>query len=201
MDRYRAEGERAGPGKGQDGEPPAAADSDEGPREAEARGTEGGPVADGSGGEALARIETELNDLQDRHLRLAAEFENYRKRTREELWESGARAQAALVGALLEALDDFQRVTSMDSGKAHVDTILEGVGMVERKLHRALAEAGAEILEPVGDPFDPETMEAVMKVPAESPEEDDTVDQVLQRGFLFKGHLVRPARVAVRKAD
>jgi molecular chaperone GrpE len=204
MDRKRREGDRAGTrnagGRPLEDDGPAAEDRDaeepSSPDEGDSRSSRAETEDD-----ALARLEIEIAELNDRHLRLAAEFENYRKRTREELWESGARAQAVLVGSLLDALDDFQRVTAVDSEDAVAATILEGVRMVERKLHRALAEAGAEMLEPEGKPFDPETMEAVMKVPAESPEEDDTVHQVFQRGVRFKGHLVRPARVAVRKAD
>jgi len=146
-------------------------------------------------------LEVELEELQDRHVRLMAEFENYRKRTREELISSSSRAQAALVGALLDVFDDFQRMHELVPAQATVASILEGVELVDRKLQRVLAEAGLEIVEPVGEVFDPERMEAVVRVPVEDPEEDDRVDQVLQRGVVFKGHLVRPARVAVRKAD
>jgi molecular chaperone GrpE len=148
--------------------------------------------------DALAR---ELAELQDRHLRLAAEFENYRKRTREDMYSAGVRGQAALVGSLLDALDDFERVHGVDPEHATIASIIEGMQLVERKLNRVLAEAGLEVLDPEGAVFDPETMEAVLRVPVEDPGLDDTVEQVFQRGVVFKGHLVRPARVSVRKAD
>jgi molecular chaperone GrpE len=151
--------------------------------------------------EGLTVLEREMAELSDRHLRLAAEFENYRKRTREELRSSGARAQASLVAMLLDAFDDFHRVTELDEASATLETVLEGVRMVERKLERALADAGVEWLDPAGEAFDPERMEAVMRVPATDEDEDDTVEQVFQRGVLLKGHLVRPARVTVRKLD
>ena len=64
---------------------------------------------------------------------------------------------------------------------------------------RALEEAGVEVFDPTGENFDPERMEAMMRVAAESEEDDDVVHEVFQRGYLLKGHLVRPARVSVRK--
>ncbi|TVP55638.1 MAG: nucleotide exchange factor GrpE [Gemmatimonadales bacterium] len=149
----------------------------------------------------LSGFETELAEMRDRHLRLAAEFENYRKRTREELGQSGTRAQAALIGSLLDVLDDFDRLVGIDTDGVSAESVLEGVQLVERKLKRALADSGVETLEPHGEPFDPEVMEAVMRESAESEEEDDTVSRVLQKGVIFKGHLVRPARVSVLKLD
>ena len=146
-------------------------------------------------------LRSELDELNDRHLRLAAEFDNYRRRAQTQLGEAGVRAQASLVEALLDVLDDFERVTSLDPEAASVESVLEGVAMVERKLTRVLEEAGLEELDPEGAPFDPNVMEAMTRVPAESPDDDDVVDQVLQRGFRFGGHLVRPARVSVRKYE
>lgn len=144
-------------------------------------------------------LEREIDQLNDRHLRLAAEFENYRKRVRAEKLATWARAQADLVRRLVESVDDLQRVALLDPKTASVQDIVEGVDMVERKLLRALADAGLEVLDPAGEDFDPNVMEAVMTAPASSEEEDDTVDMVLQRGYLLEGHLVRPARVSVRK--
>ena len=150
-------------------------------------------------GEASEDVECEVATLNDRHLRLAAEFENYRKRVRAEKRETWARAQADLVGRLVESVDDLQRVALLDPDTASVQDIVEGVDLVERKLLRALADAGLEVLDPAGEDFDPTVMEAVMVAPASTEDEDDTVDLVLQRGYLLQGHLVRPARVSVRK--
>ena len=183
-------------------------------------GSAGAPSGSGAGGGAAAspeaveelqaeavlddelrRLEQELEGMNDRHLRLAAEFDNYRRRVQNEMAETWARAQADLVRRLLDPLDDLQRVALLEPGSATVQAIVEGVDLVERKFLKALAEAGGEILNPEGEPFDPQRMEAVMRVPAEDAGEDDRVHQVFQRGFLLKGHLVRPARVSVRKFD
>lgn len=149
----------------------------------------------------LDHLEDEFQGLKDRHLRLAADFENYRRRAENEMTESWIRAQADLVRRLLDALDDLQRVSDLDPEETTVDAVVEGVELVERKLLQAMKDAGVEVVEPEGEPFDPEVMEAMMRVPAESEDDDDRVDQVFQKGYTFKGHLVRPARVSVLKSD
>jgi molecular chaperone GrpE len=175
---------------------PAEADG-----EASAGEDEPGADSPNGSGQSRGNLEREIDHLNDRHLRLAAEFENYRKRVRAEKRETWARAQADLVRRLVDSVDDLQRVALLDPETASVQDIVEGVDLVERKLLRALADAGLEVLDPAGEDFDPNVMEAVMTAPASSEDEDDTVDMVLQRGYLLEGHLVRPARVSVRKHD
>lgn len=155
--------------------------------------------------EELARqldaLQAEFGTLSDRYLRLAAEFQNFRRRAESEMTEAWSRAQADLVRRFLDVLDDLQRVAELDPAEdtVSVESIVEGVDLVERKFLRALEDVGVEVLDPEGQPFDPEKMEAMMLVPTESGEEDDLVDQVFQNGYLLKGHLIRPARVSVRK--
>ncbi len=146
-------------------------------------------------------LSAELEELRDRHLRLAAEFENFRKRSRDEFSNASARAKASLIGTLLDVLDDFHRMHEVDTRTATVQSVLEGVAMVQRKLDKVLEDAGLELVDPVDEPFDPETMEAVLRVPADDPALDDHVAQVFQVGARFRGHLVRPARVSVLKFD
>ena len=151
------------------------------------------------GEEALAALQEDYSGLNDRFLRLAAEFTNFRKRTDQERMDLWGRAQAEMLGRLVDVLDDLQRVAALDLDSATVEGIMEGIDLVERKFVRALDDAGAEVIDPVGQAFDPEKMEAMMRVPAESEEDDDTVSQVFQKGYTFKGHLVRAARVSVLK--
>jgi molecular chaperone GrpE len=169
----------------------------------EGEGEAAGVGEDGPGnGEAqVERLQAQLEDLNDRHLRLAAEFENFRRRSQTEMGQSGIRAQAALVERLLEVLDDFERMSSIDPDQATVESVLEGVDLVERKFHRILEDAGLERIEAEDSAFDPNSMEAMMREPADSAEDDDTVARVLQSGFRFRGQLVRPARVSVRKHE
>ncbi len=177
---------------GNDGE--TGSDSDSGPSE---RSTE----ADG-GPDPLLELEAERDRLKDRHLRLAADFDNYRKRTEERLRQGWDRAQADLVARLLDPLDDLLRVTVLEpENQASVDSIVEGVDLVERKFSQALKDAGVEVVDPAGEAFDPNTMEAMMRVPTESDDDDDTVAMVFQKGYTLKGQLIRPARVSVFKCQ
>lgn len=155
------------------------------------------PAAADASSEALE----ELERVRDRHLRLAAEFDNYRKRMDNELTSAWSRAQADLVGRLLDGLDDLQRVGAWEATNTTVEALIEGVDLVERKLFQALQTAGLEGVDPTGERFDPNTMEAMMKVPAEDETEDNQVHQTFQKGYVFKGQLVRPARVSVLTHD
>ena len=150
----------------------------------------------------IAELEAERDRLRERHLRLAADFDNFRKRTEERVRRRWDSAQADLVGKLLDPLDDLLRVTALEPGsEASVDSIVEGIGLVERKFMQALGEAGVETVDPAGEPFDPNTMEAMMRQPADSEEMDDTVAMVFQRGYTLRGLLIRPARVSVYKCQ
>ena len=152
----------------------------------------------------LDHLQSEFESLNDRHLRLAAEFTNYRRRAEKEMTEAWGRAQADLLRRFLDVLDDLQRVSALDprTQPVSVEAVVEGVDLVERKFQRALEEARVDVVEPApGTPFDPATMEAVTTVPATEPGQDDTVAQVFQRGYRFRDHLVRPARVSVRKHE
>lgn len=155
----------------------------------------------GSVEDELAELRGQLSSLNERHLRLAAEFDNYRKRTDRERQELEARSQARLASVLLDAVDDMKRVAALDGDSASTESLLEGFRLVERKLDQALSSAGLERIEAEGQRFDPEIMEALMTVPAESEAEEDVVADVLQPGYRFGGHLLRPARVRVKKLD
>jgi molecular chaperone GrpE len=146
--------------------------------------------------EALQR---QLSGLNERHLRLAAEFDNYRKRVEKERAELWSRAQGDLAKRMLDVLDDLQRVVEVEAGSTSTEVLLEGAVLVEKKLRHALESAGLEPIEAEGEFFNPATMEALMTVPAEHPEEDEAVADVFQKGYRFKDMLIRPARVRVKK--
>lgn len=141
----------------------------------------------------------EAEEEREKFLRLAAEFDNYRRRATRERAEAGSRAQARLVGELLEALDDLARFAHLDPAATDAATVVQGASMVERKLMKTLSAAGLELVNPVDEPFDPERQEAVATEAAEVQEQDHTVARVYQPGYVFKGQLLRPARVVVRQ--
>jgi molecular chaperone GrpE len=148
---------------------------------------------------SASREESDLPGERDRYLRLAAEYDNYRKRAAKERQDAGARAQADLVRHLVEALDDVARFAHVDPATTDAGTIVQGVDMVEKKLLKALGNAGLEVINPVGETFDPALHEAVATEPTSAREDDHVVSRVYQPGYVFKSQLLRPARVVVKQ--
>ena len=145
------------------------------------------------------RQNPEAASERDKYLRLAAEYDNYRKRSTKERSEAGSRAQADLVRQLLEALDDVARFAHVDPATTDAATVVQGVDMVEKKLLKALGNAGLEVINPVGETFDPALHEAVATEPTSAKEDDHVVSRVFQPGYVFKSQLLRPARVVVKQ--
>lgn len=166
----------------------------------DANGDAGGNGAGPATAEAAAAgASDEVSVLRDRHLRLAAEFDNYRKRVDRERADTIARAQAQVLERLLDPLDDLARIADFDPATTPSGALHEGAEMVERKFLRAMEALGVETIDAEGKPFDPTIHEALTTVPAENEDEDNTVAQVYQKGYRLKGVLLRPARVVVRK--
>ena len=155
--------------------------------------------ADAAIGDRISELERDLTMERDKMLRLAAEFDNYRKRMMRERLDAEARGKADLVKDILDPIDDIARFAHVDPSVTDSTTLVEGVAMVERKLDKTLRTAGLEPVNPVGEPFDPARHEAVGTEPAPAPEEDGTVGRVYQIGYTFKGQLLRPARVVIRQ--
>jgi molecular chaperone GrpE len=148
-----------------------------------------------SGGAGTDDLATE----RDKYLRLAAEYDNYRKRSAKERQDAGTRAQADLVRQLVEALDDVARFAHIDPATTDATTVVQGVDMVEKKLLKALGGAGLEIINPLGETFDPALHEAVATEPTSAREDDHVVSRVYQPGYVFRSQLLRPARVVVKQ--
>lgn len=165
----------------------------------------GGGVADDPRTEAsspdgaTSDVARQLDEQREKYLRLAAEYDNYRRRTSKERAEAASRGQSELVGRLLEALDDLGRFAHVDPASTDVGTLHKGVELVEQKLLKALTAAGLEIIDPADQSFDPNLHEAITTEPALSREDDNTVGKVFQRGYRFGGQLLRPARVVVKQ--
>jgi molecular chaperone GrpE len=158
-----------------------------------------GPAASAASAtpEAPAPEASEVDAWKDRHLRLAAEYDNFRKRTAKERAEVWQRAQAELVARLADALDDLSRFAHIEPAEIDSKTLHEGVDLVERKVWKELESAGVTRIDQTGVPFDPNVHEAVTTQPAPKPELDHTVGQVVQPGYKMRDTLLRPARVVV----
>ncbi|SVA88287.1 uncharacterized protein METZ01_LOCUS141141 [marine metagenome] len=182
-----------------DGEESVVAQEDQEPEEADKNSDTPEGVEEEAENSGVSDLRDEFDELNDRHLRLVAEFNNFRRRTEQERLGAWSRAQADVVGKFLDVLDDLSRVAELDLNNATVEGIMEGVDLVEKKFIRMLEDSGVEVIDPADGLFNPEQMEAVMRVPTESEDQDDLVAQVFQKGYSLKGVLVRPARVSVYK--
>ncbi len=143
----------------------------------------------------------ELEEANDRHLRLQAEFENFRRRTLKEKQESLQYGQQNLVKDLLSAVDNLERALGHveQSADADLQSVLQGVELVHRELLAALGKHGVTVVDPEGEDFDPAYHEAMGQVPSDQVAPNGVV-QVLQKGYLLKDRMLRPARVLVAAA-
>lgn len=155
----------------------------------------------GDSDEDAGDLEAELAELKDRHLRLAAEFENFRKRTRKEASTGRGMAQAELVRQILPTLDDLARVADTPHESTTVQALDEGIELILRNFRKQLGDSGLERIEALEQRFDPERHQAVMTTGTEDPELDETISRVLVDGYEFQGRLVRPAQVEVRRYE
>ena len=177
------------------GLPDALSDAEEGAEPEAAAAIGGVPLEPAA--EAIHRLEAENDALKDKFTRLAAEYDNFRKRTLKEREELTTRAQGAFVGRLLDELDDIDRLLSGDPAVMTAESLYQGMELLARKLWKELELVGLERVDPAGLPFDPELHEAVATTPPTAPEQDHTVCRTFQVGYRFKGALLRPARVQV----
>ena len=141
----------------------------------------------------LEQVTKERDEYLDALQRLKAEFENYRKRVARDQGDVVARASERLAKQLLPVLDDLER--ALEAAAEHEEAKLEeGVRLVHRSLADALAREGLVEVE-TGGKFDPHTQEALLSQPSD--EEEGTVIQVLQKGYLLGDRVLRPARVVI----
>jgi len=147
---------------------------------------------------AFEEREAELEAAKDRHLRLQAEFENFRRRSLKEKQETALYGPQNLVKDLLTTVDNLERAIehSEQSGDADLKSLLQGVELVQRELLGSLANHGVAVVEADGQPFDPAVHEAMGQVPTDDVP-PNTVVEVLQKGYLLRDRLLRPARVIV----
>lgn len=135
----------------------------------------------------------ELAELKNRHLRLLADFDNYRKRSDREREELARFALAEPVRDLLPVVDNLSRALA---ASGQLEDLRRGIEMTARQLTEVLKRWGVEEVPAVGHPFDPRMHEAVMRVESADVDEPTVVEE-FQRGFLLRGRLLRPAMVKV----
>ena len=139
------------------------------------------------------KLAAEKADLYDRLLRKQAEFDNFRKRSERERSEFLQFAGMEFAREMLPVLDDFERALKVQSADLNYS---KGIELIYQRLWDILRKMGMEPIEAAGKKFDPNVHAAVVREPTEEVE-DETVLEELQRGYNFKGKLLRPAMVKV----
>ncbi len=139
-------------------------------------------------------LEREVAEWKTRYLRLQQDFENYRRRTGEDVVDAKSNGEASAVESLLPIFDDLSR--AIDAGVKDPATLLPGLSSVRENFLKTVAGFGVEQVPGKGETFDPMVHEALG---VQSGDEDDKILEVFQTGFVLKGKLIRPARVIVSK--
>lgn len=166
--------------------------------EASAEGTES-PEEELSLEEMVAKLEVDLAEAQDSALRAQADAANVQRRAEQEIDKARKFALDRFVGELLPVVDNMERALLAATDSGAEGSITEGLELTLKSFMDALKKSGVEIVDPQGEPFDPQLAQAMSMV--ENPDvEPNTVIAVMQKGYTLNGRLVRPAMVMVSKA-
>jgi len=142
------------------------------------------------------KLALEKAELQDLVRRREADYDNFRKRTEREKQDFAEYAAMDTCKALLPMLDDFERGLRAAEGQEAVQEYAKGIGLIHQRMLESLTRLGLEAIDCAGKPFDPALHYAVQKVERDDLD-DQTVIEDLQRGYRFKGRLLRAAMVKV----
>lgn len=145
----------------------------------------------------LDELRKKYNELNDSHLRLMAEFDNYRKRTLREKSELIKNGGESALTHLLPVVDDFERALQNIRTADDVKAVTEGVELIYSKFMSYLSQQNVKPIETVGAPFDAETSEAVAMIPAPEPDLKGKVLDCIQTGYTLNDKVIRHAKVVV----
>lgn len=145
----------------------------------------------------LTALQQKYDELNDTHLRLRAEFDNYRKRTMREKADLIKMGGEGALKNLLPVIDDFERALQNIRTTEEIDALREGVDLIYAKFINYLGQQGVKAIEAVGKPFDTEEFEAIATIPAPQPELKGKVIDCVQTGYVLYDKVLRHARVVV----
>ncbi|MBM4762348.1 nucleotide exchange factor GrpE [Bacillus sp. B15-48] len=146
----------------------------------------------------VSELQAKLEEADNRYLRLQADFDNFRRRSRLDLEASAKYRAQSLVTDLLPALDNFERALQMEPENEQSKSLLKGMEMVYQSLLTALKNEGVEQIEAVGQEFDPHRHQAVMQDNDENFGSNIVVAE-LQKGYILKDRVIRPSMVKVNQ--
>lgn len=151
-----------------------------------------------SAADMVAKLEAEISEKDDRHLRLFAEFENFKRRNQREKLDLMETAGRKTMSALLPVLDDFDRAAKQAEQDEATKAVWDGgVGLIVKKLYTSLAGQGLKPMISTGETFDADLHEAITEIP--SPEMAGKVVDTVETGYFLNSKIIRHAKVVVGK--
>lgn len=143
------------------------------------------------------KLKEQVAALNDKYLRLFAEFDNYKRRTQKERVELLQTAGKDVIISLLPVLDDFDRANKATENATDINAIREGIVLVHTKLKALLAQKGLKEMESINTPFDTDNHEAITKIPAPNEDMKGKVIDELEKGYTLNDKVIRFAKVVV----
>lgn len=146
---------------------------------------------------AEEKLQQEKAELNDKYLRLFAEFDNYKRRTQKERIELFQTAGKDVITSLLPVLDDFDRAVKVMETATDITSIKEGVMLIQTKLNNLLTQKGLKEIESTNTPFNTDLHEAITNIPAPTEAQKGTVIDTAEKGYLLNDKVIRFAKVIV----
>lgn len=153
-------------------------------------------------GEPIDEIKTlqeKYEELNNSHLRLHAEFDNYRKRTLKEKMEIIKTGGEKVLTEIIPLIDDFERALDTVQNADHKEAIVEGMELIYAKFVSFINQHGVKEMETIGQPFDADKFEAITTIPAQDESQKDTVVDCIQKGYILNEKILRFPKVIVGK--
>lgn len=138
-----------------------------------------------------------LAELQNKYLRLSAEFDNYRKRTLKEKMDLQVSAREDIIVGLLPVVDDFERGMESVESATDIDAVKEGLKLIYTKFSGFLNQQGVKEIEAKGKKFDTDVHEAITKIPVESKKQKGKIVDVVEKGYTLKEKVIRYSKVVI----
>jgi molecular chaperone GrpE len=145
----------------------------------------------------IAELESKVNELNDKYLRLYSEFDNFRKRTAKEKLDLIQTGGEDVFKSILPVIDDFERAIKSNTETSDVKAVNDGVNLIYNKLKGTLNQKGLEEMKSVGQPFDADIHEAITNIPAPSEDMKGKVIDELEKGYTLNGKIIRFAKVVI----
>jgi molecular chaperone GrpE len=167
---------------------------------------QGGEGDGGTEGKTIEELQKEVDELKqkneelkDKHMRLFADFDNYKKRVSKEKTDIQKNASEEVLKELLPVIDDFERALETADNAENVDSVNEGTRLIYQKMMKTLGRKGLQPMESKGHDFDPEYQEAVTEIPAPSDDQKGKVIDEIEKGYYLNDKILRFAKVVVGK--